>query len=196
MSKILSWLRHSEQFTLFHRRKTTISTKDHIDPKASDLVETKEVGVTCMIKISGVWYIHKNSVVFLELQGGGEVTLWGPGVWQLLGAETSSVGLHQGQGCSASCPPHKHRVDKEGCRGTVLQHELHSGVDVVDSSLVDSQSTIFKLVDNSPGYVRTFYLQIPAQRLGDFLRVFTFNTPCKRRHILSLLPCRRENHIV
>lgn len=167
MSKILFWLRHSEQFTLCRRSKTTISTKDHIDPKASDLVETKEVGVMSMTKISGVWYIHKNSVVFLELQSRGEVTLCGPGVPHLLGAETSSVGLHQGQGCNASFPPHKHYVDKGGRRGAVLKDELHSGVDVVDSSLVDLQSTIFILVDNSPGYIGTTYMWIPAQRVGD-----------------------------
>lgn len=98
MSKILSCLRHPEQFTFFHWGKTTISTKYHISPNASDLVETKEVGVMCMSKITGVRYIHKNPVVFLQLQGGAEVTLCGPGVPRLLRAETCSVGLHQGQG--------------------------------------------------------------------------------------------------
>lgn len=45
----------------------------------------------------GVRHVDINSVVGLQLQGGGEVALSGPGVWGLLTAETRSVGLHQGQ---------------------------------------------------------------------------------------------------
>lgn len=100
-----------------------ISTLKHQRP--SDLVETKEVGVMFMSKINRVRYVHKNAVGFLQLQGGGEVTLCGPGVPSLLRAEASSVGPHQVHICEASRSPHKHRVSERGRRGAVLKDQLH-----------------------------------------------------------------------
>lgn len=136
-------------FTLY--RNTT--------PAASDLIETKEVAVMHVTEEEGVRHIHVNSVVGLQLQGGGEVALCGPGERGPLRAETRSVGLHQGQRLSSS--PHKHRVAKGRCGGAVFEDQLHPRVNVVDSRLVDPQGSVFKLVRDPPRGVRSAHLRLP-----------------------------------
>ena len=135
-----------------------------------------------MTKISRVWYIHKNSVGFLQLQGGAEVTVCGPGVALLLRAETLPVGLHQGQWGGAPRSPHKHRVNEQG--RTVLKDQLHSWVNVVESSLIDLQGTVFRPVSHCPGYERPACLGLPSQSLRE---VFYFNPPCNRRERMLYL---------
>lgn len=98
----------------------------------------------------GVRHVDINSVVGLQLQGGGEVALSGPGVRGLLTAETRSVGLHQGQRRRPSSSPHKHQVVEGGGGGAVSEDQLHPRVNVVDSRLVDLQSSVLELVRDPP----------------------------------------------
>lgn len=161
MSKIQ---RCRDQPALFQWNK--ITTLKHQRP--SDLVETKEVGVMFMSKIIGVRYVHKNSVGFLQLQGGGEVTLCGPGVPSLLRAEASSVGPHQVHRCGAPRSPHKHRVNERGRRGAVLKDQLYPRVNVVQSGLVDLQGAVLIPVRHPSGYECPTCLRLPPQSLREF----------------------------
>lgn len=134
-----------------------------------------------MSKIHGVRYVHENFVGFVQLQGGAEVALCGPGVTRLLRAETCSVGLHQGQRWGALCSPHKHWVGEGGCGGTVLKDQLHSWVNVVESALVDLQGAVFEPVSHSSGYERPTCLWLPTQSIRE---VLCFNPTCKRGEIM------------
>lgn len=161
-------------------------------PNTSDLVKTKEVGIMCMSKKTGVRNIHKNSVVFLQLQGGAQVALCCPRVFEPLGAETCSVGLHQRHRRGTRSSPQKHRVDKRGCRGTVSKGQFHPCVNVVESRLVDLQSPILKPVGHAAGYEGPAPLRLPSQCPEFFL----FNAPWKRMDTRLLLWAVRwiENH--
>lgn len=75
---------------------------------ASGLIETEEVGVMPVTEEGGVRQVHVNSVVGLQLQGGGQVAVCGPGACGLLKTEARPVGLHQGDRGGAPCSPHKH----------------------------------------------------------------------------------------
>lgn len=75
---------------------------------ASGLIETEEVGVMPVTEEGGVRQVHVNSVVGLQLQGGGQVAVCGPGACGLLKTEARSVGLHQGDRGGPPCSPHKH----------------------------------------------------------------------------------------
>lgn len=163
--------------------KLLYTIKKTITPNSSDLVKTKEVGIMCMSKITGVRNIHKNSVVFLQLQDRAQVTLWGPGEPSLLRAKTGSVGLHQGHSRGKSYSPHKHCVNKWGCRGTVFKDQLHTWVNVVESGLVDLQSTVFKPVSHPSRYERSTQMWLPPQSLVEMI---FFDASCKRRGIMLL----------
>lgn len=127
---------------------------------ASDLIETKEVDVMLVTEEGGVRHLHVNSVVGLQLQGGGQVALCGPGA-RGLRAEARSVGLHQGQRRGLPFPPHKHRVQEGRCGGAAFEDQLQPRVNVVDSRLVDPQGSVFKLVGDPPRGVRLAHLRLP-----------------------------------
>lgn len=121
-----------------------------------------------MTKIFRVRYVHKNFVVFLQLVCRSEVTLCCPGVIIVLRTEPCSVGIHEGQGCGVSHPPHKHRVLKWRGGFAVLKDQLHSRVNVVESGLVDLQSAIFHPVRHSTGREGLACLWLPAQSLSEY----------------------------
>lgn len=79
----------------------------------------------CVTEEGGMRHVHVNSVVGLQLQGGGQVALCGPGARGLLRAETHSVGLHQGQRSGPSSSPHKDRVEEGQCGGALFEDQLH-----------------------------------------------------------------------
>lgn len=166
-----------------------IRSLKHYNTNASHLVEPEEVGVMCMTKIRGMRYIHKNSVVFLQLQGGAKIALRGP---EGVSAETRPVALHQGQRWVVLHPPHKHGVDKWEIGRTVFEDQLHSGVNVVESTLINPQSAIFNLVGHSSRYESPTCLRLPSQSLGDSL---VLNPPCQRRDMMSpYCMCLRKSH--
>lgn len=135
-----------------------------------------------MTKKRWVWYIHINSVVFLQGQGGAEIALCGPGMPRLMRAETLSVGLHQCVRWGIPCSPHKHIVNKWGGDRAMPEDQLHSCVNVVQSALVDLQSAIFNPVAHSSRHEGHTYPWLPAQSLT---KIIFFNPPCKRRCVLS-----------
>lgn len=143
--------RHSGLFTFYRNTSSA----------ASDLIETKKVGVMRVTEEGGVRHLHVYSVMGLQLQSGGQVALCGPGARGLLRAETRSVGLHQGQRGGPFSSPHKHRVEEERCGGAVFEDQLHPRVNVVESRLVDPQGSVFKLVRDPPRGVRPAHLWHP-----------------------------------
>lgn len=93
-SNILYCPGHSEQFT-FCCWWTTLPPHPH---NALDLVEAEEVGVRLVGQLPGMGHVHVHPVMFLQLHGGAQVTLRGPGVTRPQGAETLPVALHQDLG--------------------------------------------------------------------------------------------------
>lgn len=99
-----------------------------------------------MGQLPGMGYVHVHPVMFLQLHGGAQVTLRGPGVTRPQGAETLPVALHQDLGQRLAVPPHEHSMVK---RGAVIDDELHPRVNVVASVLADLQSAVLSTVRNA-----------------------------------------------
>lgn len=87
--------------------------------------------------------VHIDPVLLLQLQCGAQVTPRGPDTSiRARAAVALPVRLYQRERLGAPGPPHKHRVNQGICRGAVIGLKLHPGVDVVEPSLVDLQTTI------------------------------------------------------
>lgn len=122
-----------------------------------------------MSKKLGVRHVHKDSVELLQLHGGGQVALGGPGVSERLRAEPRPVRLHQGHRLGDPPSPQEHRVVKGGGRGAVLEGQLHPRINMVESGLVDLQAALSVQVGHASRHKGPSAMTVPSQGLSELL---------------------------
>lgn len=138
-------------------------------------------------------HIHINSVKLLQLQGTAEVVLCGPRVGMALGAETRPVGLHQSLRFGLSRSPHKHDVRKWRGGTAVLEDQLHSRVNFVDSWFVHLQGAILDSVSNWSRDEGLACLCFPSQSIFSWIFL---NTPWKKKIITKQCGDKKINNLV